>query len=149
MLDALRPAHFRYMDQPFNARLKLNKSSVIRNACDFASDARIRRKPFINCFPRIRKQLLVSEGNSFSFTIEPQHLDLDAIANLEHLCRILHSSPGHIGYVQQTIDTAKINERAVVSKVLDLTFDNNVFFNLLQRLSLAIGIALFENGLSR
>src|SRR6185369_2512173 len=48
-----------------------------------------------------------------------------------------------------SIDAAEIDKGAIVSQVLDLTFDDDVLFNLIERLVFAAGVLLFENGLAR
>src|ERR1051325_4998708 len=54
VFDAFGPAHFRNMDQTFNAILEFNKGAVIGNAGDAARHAAANRKSFVHTGPGIR-----------------------------------------------------------------------------------------------
>src|SRR5690606_9246305 len=77
--------------------------------------------------PWIFAQLLQTQGNAVALAVEFQHLDVDFVANVDDLGRMLDTLPSHVGDVQQAIYAAQINERAVVGEVLDDTFDNLAF----------------------
>src|SRR5690349_10828821 len=149
MLHALGPAHLRNMDETFNARLELNKRTVISNACNASTHTRTNRKTFLDAGPRIGQQLLVTERHALAVTIKLQHFDLDRVADFEELIRVLKPSPRHISHVQQAIDTAEVNECTVVSQVLDLALDHDVFFDLLKRLIFPASVLLLDNGFAR
>src|SRR2546425_6887409 len=51
--------------------------------------------------------------------------------------------------MQQTIKSAEINKRTIISQILDLTFDDHVFFDLAEGLAFLTGVLLFEDSLSR
>ena len=51
--------------------------------------------------------------------------------------------------MKETIHAAQINERTVVGKILDLPFNDYVFFDLIESLTLLAGIAFFQQRLSR
>jgi hypothetical protein len=63
-------------------------------------------------------------------TIKFQNLYLNVVAHMKEFIWILQSSPRHIGNVQQTVYATEIDKCTVISKVLDLTFNNNVFLDL-------------------
>src|SRR6185369_1921141 len=149
MLHSLGPAHFGNVNQSFDSAFEFNKRAVVSHAGNLAAHARAHRKALFDAGPGIRKQLFVTERNSLAFTIKLQNLDLDAVANMKDLVWILQPTPRHISYVKQTINAAKIHKRAVVSQVLNLTFNNNVFFNLLECLIFATGVLFFNNRFSR
>src|SRR5580765_2200954 len=149
MLDALRPTHLRDVYQTFDAGLEFDKGPVIGDAGDFSRDARVRRKSFFDRLPGIGQELFVAQGNSLAAAVKPEHFYLHGVADFEKLARILQAAPRHIGDVQQSIETAQINERTIVGKILNLSFDDDVFFDLIERLSLAAGISFFEHGFTR
>ena len=93
--------------------------------------------------------MFVTEGHAFPLAIKLQHLDLNRVADFEQLVRILKPSPRHVGHVQQTINAAEIHKRAVIGEVLDLAFNNDVLFDLLERLILAASVLLFDHSLTR
>src|SRR5262244_4091755 len=51
--------------------------------------------------------------------------------------------------MKQTIDAAQIDEGAVIRKILDLTFNDNVLFDLIECRALAIGVAFLKHGFPR
>ena len=137
------------MHQTFDTRFQFNKRAVVGNARDLAIQSGSGRKPFLDRFPGVRQKLFVTQRHALARSIKSQHLDLDRITNPEEFGRILEPSPRHVSHVQQSINAAQIDERAVVRQILDLSLDDYVFLNLFKRLSLAALIALFQNGLAR
>ena len=51
--------------------------------------------------------------------------------------------------MQQSVDPAEIDEGAIVGQILNLPFNDNVFFNLAECLIFSAGIALLEHSLAR
>src|SRR4029079_1974385 len=131
MLDALGQAHLGNMDEPFYTALEFYKRAVVGNARDFSRHARAHRKTFFDAGPRIRQQLLVTKRNALAFTIKLQDFHLNRVAHMKQLIRILQTSPRHVSHVQQSVHAAEIDKRAVVGEVLDLSFDDDVLFDLL------------------
>src|SRR6185369_15398436 len=142
MLDALGPAHLRNVHQSFNAALQLDEGAVISHARHASIHAAADRETLFDAGPRIRKQLLVTERHAFTLAIELEHLDLNRVPDFEQLVRVLKPTPRHVSHVQQAVDAAEIEEGAVVSQVLDLALDDDVLFDLLERLVLAAGVLL-------
>src|SRR5215203_310496 len=149
MLDALGPAHFRNVHQSFNAILELYKCTVISDARDTTVHTRSNRETFFDTGPRIGKELFVSERDAFALAIEFEDFDLNVIAYSKQFVRILQTSPRHVRHMQETIDASEIDKCAVVGEVFDLTFDHDVFFNLLECLIFPAGVLLFDNRLPR
>src|SRR6185369_14512723 len=149
MLHALGPAHFRNVDESFDARLELNKRTIISNARNAPAHPRTNWETFFDAGPRIGQQLLVTERDALAVTIKLQHFDLDRVADFEQLIRVLQPSPRHISHVQQAVDAAEIDESAVVSQVLDLALDHDVFFDLLKRLIFPASVLLLDNSFAR
>src|SRR5215216_185226 len=149
MLDAFRPAHFRNVNQPFNAAFELHERAIISHARDTPVHARADREALFDAGPRIGKELLVTEGDALALAIEFKNLDLNVVANAEQLVRILQTSPRHVGDVQQAVNTAEVDKGAVVGKILDLSFDHDVFFDLLESLIFPAGVLLLDDGFAR
>ena len=63
--------------------------------------------------------------------------------------RMVDAAPGHVGDMQQAVDAAEIDERAVVGDVLDDALDDLAFFEVLDDFRTLLGAALFENGAAR
>ena len=58
-----------------------------------------------------------SETRSFA-AIELQNLDGDFVAGMQNLSGMGHAAVGDIGDVQQAIDAAEIDERAIFGEIL-------------------------------
>ena len=55
------------------------------------------------------------------------------------------AAPGHVGDVQQAVDAAQVDERAVVGDVLDEAVDDLAFREAGDDLRALLGAALFED----
>ena len=112
------------MNQPFHARLELDKGTVVREGHDFALKPFANRIAVARVDPRVGLELLEAERDPFGLRIELQHLDLDLVSDLEHLARVVHPPPGHVRHVQQPVDPTEVDEGTIVRDVLDHSVDN-------------------------
>src|SRR5207253_1267259 len=119
---------------------------VVGDARDLAVQALAYRIALFDTLPRVGLQLLIAQRDSLAVFIKLQDLDLNRIAHLEKLGRVLKTPPRHVCYMKESINAAKIDERAVVSQILNLPFDDDVLFDLVQRLVFDTFIALFDDG---
>ena len=62
---------------------------------------------------------------------------------------MVDAAPRHVGDMEQAVDAAEVDERAVVGDVLDHAFDHLALFEVLHDLRALLGAALFENGAAR
>src|SRR5580658_3025028 len=113
MLFALGPAHLGNMYQAFNARFKLHKYAVVRDAYNTALHTRTLRKTRRDRSPRIGQKLPATERDAHLLAIKFQNLDFQLFARTHDVGRIGHPAPGKIGDVQQSVDTAQIDEHTV------------------------------------
>ena len=67
----------------------------------------------------------------------------------EHFRRMLDAAPGEVGDVQQAVDAAQVDERAVVGDVLDDALDDRAFLQRRQELLALLAEARFEHGAAR
>ena len=110
---------------------------------------RCRGVAFVDGLPGIGNQLLQSERDAFLFVVELEHLDGDLVAGIDHFGRMSDAAIGHVADVQQAIDAAEIDERAVFGEVLDRAGDDCAFFENLQRGALADEQLFFDRHLAR
>ena len=82
---------------------------------------------FGRAFPRIGRQLLHAEGNAFFRGIVFQHLDGDFVADVQNFRRMRDAAVGNIGDVQQAVNAAQIDERAVFGQILDGAGEDGAF----------------------
>ena len=140
------PAHFRNMDQAFDALFELDEDAVIGDAHHAALDAGIDREFRLDIHPRVGADLLEAEGNAFFLLIELENHDLDLVANGEHLRGVIDAAPRHVGDVQQAVDPAEVDEHAVLGDVLDDSLDEVPFLHLLERtLAQLLALLLEQN----
>ena len=59
---------------------------------------------------------------------------------------MVDAPPGDVGDVQQAVDAAEIDERAVVGDVLDHAVDDLALFEVLHQLLALLGAGLFQHG---
>ncbi len=60
---------------------------------------------------------------------------------------MVHTAPGKIRHVQQSVDSAEINKHSIIGNVLHDPADFGVLFQHLQRESFLAGLLVFENNL--
>src|SRR6478736_7006139 len=145
----LRPGHLGDVDQAFDARLQLDERTVIGDVRDAALELRLDRVAGGDALPRIGEQLLDAERDAVRLVVDLDDLDLDRLADVHDLRRVVHAAPCHIGDVQQAVDAAEINERTVFGDVLDHAVDDLTFFAVLHELGALLGAALFEDRTAR
>ena len=145
----LCPAHLGNMDQAFDAGFQFHKRTVIGDVADTAGILGADRVFQLHAFPRIRIELLHTERNTLGFGIVANDLNLDGLANRQSFGRMVDATPRDIGDMQQTIDTAEIDERAVIGDVLDHAFENLAFLEVGEKLVALLGPGFFQNGAAR
>ena len=74
--------------------------------------------------PRILLGLLESERDALAVAVDVEHLDLDRVADLEDLARMVDVRPRKLGDVDQSVDPVEVDERAEVNDVGDLALDD-------------------------
>jgi hypothetical protein len=78
-------------------------------------------------------QLLEAQRHARALAVELQDAHFDLVADLDHFGRMLDALPGHVGDVQQAVDAAEVDERAVVGEVLDRALDDRAFLQVVQQ----------------
>ena len=100
----------------------------------------------LDALPRIVEQLLHAERDAVRLVVDLDDLDLHLLADIEHFGRVIDAPPGDVGDVQQAVDAAEIDERAVVGDVLDHAVDDLTLFEVLHQLLALLGARLFQHG---
>jgi hypothetical protein len=143
------PRHFRDVDQALDAGLKLDERAVVGDVGDAALEARADRIFGLDPLPRIVEQLLHAERDAVGLVVDLDDLDLDLLADIENLGRMIDAAPGDVGDVEKAVDAAEIDERAVVGDVLDRAVDDLALFEILHQLLALLGAGLFQHGTAR
>src|SRR3954469_18947920 len=149
VLDALAPRHLADVDQPFDAGFELDERAVVGQADDLAAHPRADRVALHHVRPRVGDQLLVAERDALGRRVVLQDDDVDLVVDLEQLGRMSDAAPRHVGDVEQAVDAAQVDERAVVGDVLDHALEDLALGEDVERVLLLLGVLLLEEGLAR
>jgi hypothetical protein len=74
--------------------------------------------------PRVLLGLLETQRDALAVAVDVEHLDLDGLADLEDLGRVVDVRPGKLGDVDQAVDAVEVDEGAEVDDVRDLALDD-------------------------
>src|SRR5690242_779771 len=149
MADVPRPAHLANVNETFNARFKFDKSAVVGDRNDLAGDAGSDWILLGDILPRIALQLLETEADALARPIDVEHFDLELRANRDELRWMRDAAPRHVRDVEQTVDTAEIDERTEVGDVLDDAFAYLILLKLLHELLALPRALVFEDHAAR
>ena len=76
-------------------------------------------------------------------------LALQFLADRDHLARVAHAAPGHVGDVQQAVDAAEVDEGAVFGDVLDHAVHDGAFVQRFQQLGAFLAHRSLDDGAAR
>ena len=145
----LGPAHFRDVDQAFDAGFQLNEGAVVGDVGDAALDlgadrilaATTSHGSLSSCFmPSEMRWVSGLMRMICTFTVSP---------TVQHFRRMVDALPGDVGDVQQAVDAAQINECTVVGDVLDHAIDDLAFGEVLHEFGALFGAGFFQDGAAR
>jgi hypothetical protein len=137
------------MDEALDSGLQLDESAIIRDVGDAALEARGRRVFELHALPGIGLELLHAERDALRLRIEADDLDLDGLADMQRLRRMIDAPPGDVRHMEQAVDAAQIDEGAVIGDVLDDTLEDLAFLEARDQLRACLGAALFEDSATR
>ena len=126
--------------------LELDEGAVVGDVGDAALELDADRVLGLDALPRIGLELLHAERDAVGLVVDPDDLHPDRLADREHLGRVVDAPPGDVGDVEQAVDAAEVDERAVVGDVLDHALDDLAFLEALHQLRTLLGAGLFEDG---
>ena len=149
MLDALAPGHLADVNEAFDARLELDKRAVVGEADHLAAHAGAHRIPIHDVRPGIGDELLVAERHTLGRRIVLEHDHVDRVVHLEELGGMADAPPRHVRDMEQAVDAAQIDERAVVGDVLDDALDDLALGQDVERVLLLLRVLFLEQGLPR
>ena len=107
-------SHLGDVHQALDAVAELDERAERNDLGDLAVDDGANRVLFDELDPGILRGLLETEGDALALQIDVENLDLDLVANLDDLGRMVDMVPRELGDVNQTVDTAEIDEGAEV-----------------------------------
>ena len=96
--------------------------------------------------PRIRLGLLEAERDALAVAVDVEHLDLDLLADFEHLRRVVHVAPRQLGDVDQAVHPVQVDERAEVDDVRDRALDHVARIEPVENLLALVLALVLEDG---
>ena len=97
----------------------------------------------------IALELLHAEADALGVAVDADDLHLHRVADVDHLARVADALVADVGDVEQAVDAAEIDERAVIGDVLDDAVDDLAFGERLDQARALLGAGLFEDGAAR
>ena len=119
---ALVPAHLAHVYEPLDALLELHEGPVVGYGDHLACHPAVDGVLGLHLVPGVGLQLLVAEADPLALHVELEHHDFDLVPDGEYLRGVTDPAPGHIGDMEQPVDTAQIDEGPVVGEVLEDAF---------------------------
>src|SRR3569623_2937339 len=144
MADALGPRHLADMDQAFDAFLELDEGAIAHHVDNRPLHAAADRILVGDIFPGTGRLLLEAQRNLFLLAIDMQDLHFDFLIDRHQLRRMADAAPAHVGNVEQTVDTAQIDEGAELGNVLDRALAELADFQIAQQARLFLGAFAFD-----
>src|SRR4051812_45666272 len=149
MFHALRPRHLAHVDQAFDSLFQFYERTVIGGRDHASFYVRADGIAIDGVEPRVRRELLEAQRDALLLVVVLQNFYLDLIANMHEVARMRQASPAHVRDVQQTIESAQIDECAVVGQVLHRAVHDGTFLQVLESLRAQLGLLFVQNLFAR
>ena len=127
------------MHEALDAGGDLDERAVGREVDDLALDARADRELVLDGVPRVRLGLLEAERHALAVAVDVEDHDVELLADLQKLARVLDAAPAHVGDVQKPVEAVEVDERAEVGDVLDAALLDLALLERGEELGLALG----------
>src|SRR5690606_39048162 len=99
--------------------------------------------------PRVFLGGLQRQGDARALQVDLEDLDLDRLADLDDLARVVDVLPGQLRDVNQAVDPAEVDEGAEVDDRGDRALADLALGELVQELGADLGLGLLEPGAAR
>src|SRR6476469_1005292 len=99
--------------------------------------------------PRVGLGLLEPERDPLALAVDVEHLDLDVLADLEHLGRVVDVRPGALGDMDQAVHPVEVDEGAEVDDVRELAIDHVAGVEPVEDLLSLLLALVLEDGAAR
>ena len=118
------------MDESLYTRLNLNECTVVSDNDYLTLHVVTNLELLIQSIPRMRSELLQTEGNALLLIVEVENNDINLLVELYYLMRIVYATPRKVCDVDESVNTTQVNEYTVRSDVLNGTFENLTLLKL-------------------
>ena len=128
--QVLVPRHLRYVDETLYAGCDFDECAVVVHHHDLALHHVAHLEVRVERFPRMGRELLEAEGDTFLRVVEVEDDHVEFLVELYDLLRMVHAAPAEVGDMDKSVYAAQVDEYAVGGYVLDRTFEYLTFFEL-------------------
>src|SRR5262249_31334662 len=125
---------FGNVDEPFDSGLEFDERAELGDASDGALQPRTGPNLLAELVPRVLVQGVQAERASLRLVVHAMHPDLDRLADLEHLVRIVDAGPAQFGNRDEAVGAAQVHERAEWLDVPDDALERLTFLDRLPEL---------------
>jgi hypothetical protein len=130
--------------QALDPGLQLDERAVVGDRDDLPLHPGADRIPLGDLLPGIGLQLLQAQTDPLTLPVDVQDLDLDLLADRDHLGRVGHPAVGHVGDVQQAVHAPEVDERPEVGDVLDHALPDLARLELLHQVLALVGAFMLQ-----
>src|SRR3954469_1835989 len=99
--------------------------------------------------PRVLLGLLEAQGDALAVAVDVEDLDLDGVADVEDLRRVVDVRPRQLGDVDQAVDAVEVDEGAEVDDVRDLALYDEAGLQAVEDALAVLAALLLEHGAAR
>ena len=124
------------MDKTFHAGEDFDEGTVVGDDDHFTFDFVTHLQVGIEFLPRLRSELFETQSDTFLTLFEVEDNDVDFLVEFNHFGRMVDAAPREVGDVDETVQTAEIDECTVGNDVLDSTFEDLTDFEFADDFSL-------------
>ncbi len=103
----------------------------------------------VDLLPGVGRELFQAERDLLRLMVDLEDLRLDLGADLHHVVRAVDVAPRHVGDVQEAVDAADVDERAIVGDRLHDALDDLSLLDVLEDLLRALAFEFLEELLAR
>ena len=117
------------MYEALDARFELDEGAKLGHACDRAADALAGQVTLRSGLPLLGLKLLEAQRNLLGFGVDFEDADLQLLAHGQHVFGLADAAPRNVADVEQAVDSAKVNKRAVAHEAADRAGNRVAFFH--------------------
>src|SRR5690348_6464176 len=137
------------VDEPLDAGQDLDEGAERADLGHLALDLIALAVRVQHLLPWIRLGLLETQGDALALAVDVEHLDLDVLADLEHLGRMVDVAPGQLADVDQPVHPVEVDEGAEIDDVRDLAVDDVAGVEPVENLLALLLALVLEDGAAR
>ena len=132
--QVLAPRHLRNVDKTLYTRSNLYECTVVGHNDNLTLHVVAHLQVSVESIPWVRSELLQTESDALLLLIEVEDNDIDLLVESNNLVRIAYAAPREVCDVDETVNTAEVNEYTIRSDVLNSTFEDLTLLELADNL---------------